>query len=123
MSTRIVGWVISFASTFLIVLVVTKWPWVRARLGWLFQWGGPELFGLRFPASREGALLGLTMGLILGVTAVVQESDPLLAKRLATILVALLLVAIPMGIRDYRLSRLAERPTKTKNKKPQHPTA
>ena len=112
----IVGWAISCISAVLIVLVLTKWSWVQTRLGWLFHWGGPGgFFGLRFPASKEGALLGSTMGLIFGMTAIVQENDRLLAERLGVLLVALLLLAIPMGVRDYRLSRVAERQKRTKN--------
>lgn len=111
METLIVGWIVMAVSVTLIAVFLVDYSRFQRLFGFLAFW---RFFWYHIPASKLSSLHGLTMAFILGLIAVVQDGFPSLTRSLLILLLAQLVFAIPMAVRDYRITR-AERDIKHNN--------
>ena len=102
----IFGWLIAIFSAAVAVLVVFRYEWVRKYLAPVCYWGGFNGFlGFKLPASRQSMFLGVIVAVVIGLMIAVEESFPTLVQPLTIAVVALLILSVPMGIRDFLIYR------------------
>lgn len=108
MNETLIGCILVILSTPLLLLAIVRFDLFQRYFGWLGYWRYPSLLRFSYiyiPASKSSCILGLSMCFTLGLLALSQHSGSLASDIVGWFLLAQVLLAIPMGINDYRISR------------------
>ena len=104
MMMQVIGSIVIVLAVATIAAVLFHYSWFEKHFSFLCYWGRPGgLIG--WPASKEGVLLGATMGFFIGLIGVFQGSHPIVTEYLGYCFAGLVVLAIPLGIRDFRIHR------------------
>jgi hypothetical protein len=104
MNETLIGCILVILSTPLLLLAIVRFDIFQRYFGWLGYWWFPNLLRFSYiyiPASRASCILGISMCITLGLLALSHFASDIVG----CIFLAQVLLAIPMGINDYRISR------------------
>jgi hypothetical protein len=104
MNKTLIGCILLILSTPLLLLAIARFDLFQRYFGWLGYWRFPNVLKFSyayFPASKYSCILGVSMCITLGLLALPQFTNDIVKR----FFLAQILLAIPMGINDYRMSR------------------
>jgi hypothetical protein len=92
-------------------ITLFKFQWLRRRLPFLCMWGrGPFVW----EASKEAVVLGFFMGGVFGLVLLAEYSASSMTQAFVAAFMTLLVITIPLAIRDYIRHRRNRRKTTPK---------